>query len=218
MKSTLVLVTPPEAEPVTLEEARAHLRVDPFGQPAAHPDDELIAGLITAARQRLDGAVAAGMANTGWLGRALVTQTWDLLLPAFPRWGITIPLPPLQEVVHVKYLDGAGEEQTLADSPAEYLVNPGEPAVLIPLVGGCWPVTLDAGYGRTDVVRVRFIAGYPPVDSPEDLAGNVPAPIKSAIKIMVEDLYANRGEQVVGTIASSMKTVDALLFPYRMHW
>lgn len=221
MKGKLVLVEAPAVEPITLEEARQHLRLDPFGAPATHPDDSLVQALITAARQQLDGAVAVGSECTGWLGRALVAQTWDFLLPAFPS-AICLPQPPLLELVHIKYLDGAGTEQTLADSPAEYVVNPGEPALIVPAFaegGYCWPATLDPGYGRTDVVRVRFRAGFPASDdSPVDLAAHVPQPIKAAIKLMVEDLYSNRGQVVVGTIVANTKAAESLLFPYRMRW
>ena len=41
----------PSTEPVTLAEARAHLRLDTFGSPPAHPEDDLISLYISAARQ-----------------------------------------------------------------------------------------------------------------------------------------------------------------------
>lgn len=74
-----VRVTPPAEPPVSLEEAKAHLRVD-FGD-----DDLYVAGLIEAATAHLDGW-------SGILGRALVTQTWRQDLCGFPRDGV-IRLP-----------------------------------------------------------------------------------------------------------------------------
>jgi len=69
---SLTLNTPPAAEPVTLADAKAHLKVD------STDDDALIASLITAARARAE-----------WhTGRALVTQSWTLWLDAWPQRGI----------------------------------------------------------------------------------------------------------------------------------
>ena len=64
-----VLVTAPAAEPLTLAEAKLHLRVDDTA------DDALIGALITAARQHAEHDTR----------RALVTQTWKLALDASPR-------------------------------------------------------------------------------------------------------------------------------------
>ncbi|HEY0282981.1 MAG TPA: head-tail connector protein, partial [Rhizomicrobium sp.] len=84
---SLTLVTPPAAEPVTLAEAKAHLKVD------TSADDALITSLIVAARARAE-----------WhSGCAFVTQSWTLWLDAWPRNGLVeIPLPPLQSVTQVR--------------------------------------------------------------------------------------------------------------------
>ena len=80
----LTLTTPPAVEPVTLAEAKAHLKID------TTDDDALITALIPAARARAE-----------WhTGRALVTQGWTLWLDAWPDI-IAIPLPPLQAVASV---------------------------------------------------------------------------------------------------------------------
>ena len=124
----LKLITPPSGEPLTLAEARAHLRLDVSGSPPSSPDDALLTTLITLARQNFDG-------RDGWIGRALMTQTYDLLLDGFPgnhmfdylyrgqphfRMGrhrreeaISIPLPPLQSVASIKYVDTNGVLQTM---------------------------------------------------------------------------------------------------------
>src|SRR5262245_18579900 len=111
----LKLITPP-ADLISLAEAKAHLRVD-------HDDDDAtITFLISAATQYAD-------ARTGWLGRALMSQTWDLVVDAFPTstrccWpvapvtvssaaAIQIPWPPLETVSSVKYLDADGVQQTM---------------------------------------------------------------------------------------------------------
>src|SRR5678809_194962 len=106
----LELITPPEETPVTLEEAKAHLRID-------HDDDDVyVQGLIDAATGMVDG-------RYGSLGRALEPQTWELVLDRFPCWPyhICIPLPPLLSVDSITYTDGDDVEQTI-DS-ADYEVD-----------------------------------------------------------------------------------------------
>jgi uncharacterized phiE125 gp8 family phage protein len=67
---SLVLVTAPTAEPVTLAQVKAQLRI------TVTTYDDLLNALITAVRMHLEG-------RDGWLGRALLQQTWDLKLDCF---------------------------------------------------------------------------------------------------------------------------------------
>lgn len=196
--SRLTLITPPEAEPISLIEARLHLKLDATGSPATHPDDTLVTALIAAVRQHLDG-------DMGLLERALVTQTWELTIDEFPEDEFRVPLPPLQSIVSIKYDDPAGAEQTV--SPDDYVVDLiSEPAWVLPVTGATWPDTYDT----VNAVRVRFTAGY-------GVASAVPAPIKSAMLLMLGDLYENRQETIIGTISSQLpRGVDALLSPYRV--
>lgn len=74
-------ITPPAIEPVTLEEAKQHLRVD------GNEEDSLIAALITAARQKAED----------YTRRAFITQTWELALDS--ACGVLhLPRPPVQTV------------------------------------------------------------------------------------------------------------------------
>lgn len=187
----LKLITPAAEEPVSLDEAKHHLRVD------HSDDDDLIALYIAASRQDIDG-------RDGWLGRALVSQTWELSLDRFPRAEIQLPFAPLQSVVSIKYYAPNGIEQTV--SVGDYEVDAAsEPGWVIPGTSG-WPSTLDA----INAVRVRFIAGYGD-------AADVPAPIKAAVLLRVGDLYANREAQMVGATGHVLNpTLQALLQPYRV--
>lgn len=197
---TLRLITAPEVMPVSLAELKQHLRVN-------HDDeDELIEALGNAATQYADG-------KDGWLGRALVPQTWELVLDEFPSTEILIPLPPLISVISVAYDDGDGIEQTV--SSADYTVdNTSEPGWVIPNSDFEWPTTLEA----VNAVRVRFIAGYEESDdSPVDMASGVPQSIKSAIKLLVGTMYAHRESVIVGVSAIEMPwATEALLRPYRV--
>jgi len=194
------LIAAPAVEPISLVEAKAHLRVD-------HTDDDaLIAIYIQAARAYVDG-------KDGFLGRALVTQTWELVLDEFPTDEVRIPLPPLQSIESIKYDDGAGDEQIF--DPASYFVdNVSDPyGWVVPVTSG-WPSTFDA----INAVRIRFVAGYSPTtDSPPNLTSNIPASIKAAMLLHIGSLYSYRENVVVGLITSKLPFAsEQLLRPYRV--
>ena len=91
-------IAAPAAEPISLATAKAHLRVTHAAE------DTLIPLYISAAVSKLDG-------KDGLLGRAMITQDWQLSLDSFPCDGvIELPLPPLQEVTFVKYFDADNAE------------------------------------------------------------------------------------------------------------
>jgi uncharacterized phiE125 gp8 family phage protein len=208
---SLKIVAAPENDPITLAQAKAHLRVD-------HSDDDtLIEALIAAATQYCDGP-------HGFLGRALIQQTWDLYLDEFPSWrgsgfyrnrryghAIEIPLPPLISVAGVFYLDTAGDEHEI--DAASYVVDPiSEPGRVVPARGACWPTVCD-----TNAVRVRFTAGY--VDATNSPAtDNVPKPIYAGMLLYIGDLYANRETMLTGQRAAAVTlpwAAEQLLRPYR---
>ena len=82
---SLQLISPPAIEPVTLDEAKAHLKVD------TTDDDTLITSLIAAARIRAE-----------WLTRrAFITQSWMLWRDRWPCHRFEIPLPPLQNLTSI---------------------------------------------------------------------------------------------------------------------
>lgn len=178
----------PAVLPLTLAQAKQHLRV------VDSDEDDIIAMYLAAATDYADG-------ETGFLGRALVTQTWRLTLDTFPATtidseaAIKIPLPPLQSVQAVLYDNPDGLEQTV--SPDDYFVDTeSEPGWIAPVSGAAWPTTLDA----INAVRIEFVAGYDPsTDSPPDLAANVPASIKQAILLMTGSMFKDR-EEVVAPI------------------
>lgn len=182
-------------QPLTLAETKAHLKVE------GTDEDNLIQLYLDAATAYCDGF-------HGFLGRALVTQTWRLTVDEFPTAEIKIPLPPLQSVTSVKYDDPAGVEQTM--DPADYYVDTAsEPGWIIPVATAAWPTPLDA----FNAVRVEFVAGYAPTtDSPPDLRANIPANIKAGILLIIGNMHEHREENIVGLIANKLPFgADALL-------
>ena len=186
----LQLITPPAEEPVSLIEAKLHLRVE-FDE-----DDTLIASLISAARQAAETLT----------GRQFTTARWKLVLDGFPRGAIALAKCPVQSVVAVNYQDMNSMVQTMPAST--YTVDTAcEPGRITPVFGQIWPVCLP----QIGVVRVTFDAGY-------GAAAQVPDGIKSWIKLRVGSLYAHREEMAVlsrGRI-DPLPFVAGLLDPYRV--
>lgn len=200
----LIQIQKPAVGPVTLEEARAHCRIDADGSPASHPDDALVTSLIAAATQFIDGP-------HGLLSRCIVTQTWELVLDRFPSGAIGIPLPPLQSVESITYLNADGDSVVIPENG--YSVdNARQPGYVLPGPDG-WPQVGD----YINAVRIRFVAGYAPEGSPIDYRANVPQAIKQAILLIVGHWYENREDVIVGQMPMKVPmAADALLFPYRI--
>ncbi|MBL4839392.1 MAG: hypothetical protein JKY47_01010 [Thalassospira sp.] len=185
-----------------MEDARVyeHLRVPVSGSPAAPEDKDLIAIYRDGVQSHLDGI-------DGILGRALITQTWQMKLPRFPQrsCAIRLPLPPLQTVSAIEYIDDDGDEITL-DSGLYQVVNRGKyPSHIVPAYSQTWPSTRDV----PDAVTVTFVAGY------GNAADDVPAAIRNAGLLLIGDLYEHREAQSVDFEIHQNKTVDWLLSPFR---
>jgi len=176
----------PASTPVSLVEAKAHLRVD-------HSDDDtLITGLIAAATDHLDG-------YTGILGRAIITQTWR---QDFYRFSpqMRLPLHPVASVSSVTYYDGDNVQQTLSENIYELLADGAGPYIARK-ADQTWPGTKN----REAAVAATFIAGE----------ATAPAAIKTAILLMVAHLYENREAVAEGGFEALPLAVDALTAPYR---
>jgi uncharacterized phiE125 gp8 family phage protein len=190
----LKLITAPTVEPISLTEAKEHLRI-------SHSDEDNIISLyIRAARQYVEGPY-------GYLGRALVTQTWDLILDEFPDNEIKIPLPPLQAVSSVNYFDATGTELTVSTDDY-YVDTASDPGWIVPV--DSWPTgVLDA----VNSVRIRFVAGYPvTADSPPSLTGNIPFNIRAGMLLLIGNLFENREENVAGVVVNKLPFGAQMLF------
>ena len=135
---SLALISGPTAEPITLAEARAQVRVSD-----AYSDAQL-AALMFAAREWAQG----------YTRRQLVTQTWDYHLHCFPM-EIRLPIGPVQSITSIKYYDTSNVQQTL--STAYYqsdLVS------VVPRICEAYNYEWPDTYDRYNAVTVRFVAGY----------------------------------------------------------
>jgi len=190
---SLTIVTPPAEEPVTLTEAKNHLRVD------LSDDDSLISALIVAAREHAEAITR----------RAFITQTLKLSMDAFPanNGPIYVPMPPLQSVNSLKYFDTDGMEQTLTEGTDFLVDNESEPGRITPAPDTGWPATQN----RPNAVSVEFVAGFGD-------ASKVPQGIKQAILLMVGHWYENREAVTMqGNNAGELPmAVDSLLMMHRI--
>ncbi len=189
------VITPPTVEAITLEEAHLHLRLDVYDSPPAHPDDPLILGLISAAREWAEK----------FTGRSIGERLLELGLDRFPHlhhgrdWlhvprpgmplarhpmAIELPGGPVNALDHLIYTDAAGVDQTMVGLQLDTYQ---EPARVLPPISTCWPSTQV----RMGAVRVRYWAGYGSADdSPSKTP--LPTPIKQAMLLVIGHLYENR--------------------------
>jgi len=184
------IVTVPAAEPISTAEAKSHLRVE-------HADDNtLIDSLVVAARQKVE--------HDTW--RALVTQTWDYFLDAFPVSAdspIVVPRAPLASVTTVKYTDADGSTVTTLNAANYYVDTASEPGRIQLQDGEVWPADeLRPANG----VEVRFVAGY-------GAAGDVPQALKQLIYLLVGHWYENREASI-----SEVSITDVPLAYWALMW
>ncbi len=183
----LVIATAPTVEPVSLEDAKMHLKVDEAYE------NTLLNALIITAREMCEQI----------LNRALITQTWDMYLDAFPEI-IEVPKPPLASVTYIKYYDTDGNLQTWTAS--EYSVDTySKPGKIQPAYSESYPSVRAI----PNTINVRFVAGYGAA------ATDVPYPIKAAILLMIADLFEDRGVTSYKKYLSD-ETIMRLLYPFRI--
>lgn len=181
----LTLLSAPASEPVTLAQAKLHLRID-----HEEEDDYLNDIIIPSARQRVERETH----------RALISQQWRLTLDAFPDGAVHVPLPPLISVDAITYLDPDGDSQTLS-SALYRVVTTGSPGRIVPTYGYYWPSTRDIA----GAVTVDYTAGY----------ASIPGAIISAILLLVGHLYENREAVTIAEAGSALPlSVQWLLEPY----
>jgi hypothetical protein len=224
------IVTQPQEEPVDLDLAKSHLRLE-----TELDDDYLESLLIPAARQYIE--------RVCW--RGLLLQTWELQLGGFrgpdrldmtPDWRSSTPsfvgpmslanwtrgdvrgrFEPYLELprghlasspnVTITYLDANGASQPLASSVyrAEGAGNDEMEGRIWLARGQQWPAT-DSQF---DAVKVQYQVGW-------DSADQVPAPIRQAILVVLAQMYEHRTPEIDGRLSEAEFTSTRLCSPYRL--
>lgn len=182
----------PLVTPVSLAEAKAHLRV-------THSDeDAVITGLIEAATSHFDGH--------GELGRAMITQTWAQWVNQAPGW-VRLRMGPFLSLVSVEYYDTDNALQTATLSDFE-IWRDGDFVTLKPKKDFTWP----EAYTRPDAIKITYTAGFGGAGS------DVPQSIRHAILLTVGHLFENREASTDVRKEALPMAVEALISNHRVGW
>lgn len=187
---TLVLITGPSSEPISVEAMRGFLRI------SHEEENTLLENLITAARQFVEA----------FCRRCLMTQIWRLYCDTWPKNGVvTFPLLPLHAVQSLVVYDAQGLPSTLHEGD-DFILLTQKMTNQLRILKGRGGFTSERG------PEITCAVGYG--SSAED----VPAPLLLAIRMLVAHWYENRagerGDSVMGTTQPAGLT--ALLFPFRV--
>lgn len=179
-----ILLTPPAAEPLSLADAKAFLRAD------TGDDDALIAALLGAARQHIEALTR----------RALLLQTWRLVLDAWPRDGRIVPrIGPLKSLSAARIYDAAGNAHAL--DVVQFVVDGAGNAIAAPSFALPVPGRAFAG------IELDVICGY-------GAAGDVPAGLIQALRMLLAHWFDNRVTRPDDSRIPA--DVAALLAPHRL--
>lgn len=204
MNYMLNLIKAPVSEPITLNDVQGQIRVTDLSD-----ESNTIDIYIEAVRQQAESITR----------RAFITQQWELLIDKFPTSNteIEIPLPPLQKIDSITYIDSNGIEQTFTDfktnAPKHDKCQKGS---IVPTYGNVWPVARDEKFA----VSIKFTCGYGPIG--EDTATKVPKAILQWMLLNVANLYSNRetieiaNANRIGSVDLTKTLCDGLIADFRI--
>ena len=202
---SLVLTAAPAVEPVSLADARAHLRVD------GTAEDAFISSLIITSRLHIEAA----------LGLALINQSWTWTIDAwpgvagveFPVWslspldrisrrdfdvGVALPMRPVRTIDQIRIKAADGTPTVLA--PQRYVLDgTSHPARLLPTLQA-----LPNPGQPVQGIQIDFTAGF------SAAASDVPAPIRLALQMLVAHWFENREPVLSGERAAAIRIPDTV--------
>ena len=162
-----IQTSPPFTEPVTLSEAKAHLRV-------THNDDDAYIGtLIKTARQSIEAQTGLG----------LISQGWSAFRDGWPDMGvIELPLAPVLDVVDIKVYGDDGTPAVI--DPSHYYEDKvSRPARIILRGSRNWVAPGRVANGIEILLTIGFVT--------------VPEPLREALLQLVAHWYQTRGDETV---------------------
>tara|TARA_R100000781_G_scaffold101170_1_gene64649 strand:- start:892 stop:1548 length:657 start_codon:yes stop_codon:yes gene_type:complete len=201
------ITTAPTVEPITLQEAKEHLRLDDSA------DERILQRYIETARRFAEE----------YTKRSLSQQTISFFADAYDELAdplfegvktgpylnyyknyIVLPRPPVISVTSVSTFADDDTETTFAAS--KYFVdNVREPARVVLRLGESFPTALRVA----NAIKVVYSAGYSSVY-------DIPEPIRIGILQHVAHLYEHRGD-MYDAITPFPKQLKSLYAPYVVH-
>jgi uncharacterized phiE125 gp8 family phage protein len=194
----LVTITAPSYEPLSITSVE-----DALGIPTGTANTRLTA-LIKEARMWAEGQT----------GRALMAQTRELRMDAFPDSPFQIDCAPVRSITSFKYLDDDGTETSLTENTDfVFLADTTTPACGRPTIalayGKSWP-TFTA-YPILPV-RLRFACGYSvSTDNEATQQAAVPQAIKEAMYRYIRYVYDHSDlSEVIATRGADPEVLDRI--------
>jgi uncharacterized phiE125 gp8 family phage protein len=193
---SLILITPPAAAPISIQEIRAQCRVDDASE------DALLMAYVRAATDAVEQMT----------GLRLIDQTWEYAIDAFPeRCGwIRLPLAPLLALTSIVYLDAQGVAQTLPVTT--YLLGglgSTTPARIILAPNQTWP----SNWHGVGSVIIRFRAGW--IDH-----NGAPEALRQAVMMLAAYWFSQREAAAIGPDSGPVSHIPfgvrELVEPYRI--
>lgn len=180
----LLLTAPPLAEPVSLAEAKAHLRI------THNDDDAYVSALIVAARRAIEQRTSL----------RLLQQGWSLFLDQWPQAKVaSLHLSPVMEIDDIITY---GEDDTPAVfDPAHYYLDAASRPARAVLRDDRLP---PRGGRAINGIEIRFKAGFgtSPASVPQDL--------KQALLLTLAHWFSHRGDgEAASPPLSALATCDS---------
>lgn len=184
---TPIALTPPAAEPVSLDEAKLFLRLD------HDEEDQLLGTLITAARLVIEAAS----------GRIMIDQSWRIILDRWPAGGeFRLPLSPVASLIEARVYDPLGIAQPVA--AAALALDKADDPPLLHIVGA----VPEIGRPRA-AIEIDVVAGFGATGEA------VPAPLRQAVLRLTARWFELRGDVVSRDAVGLPAEIRALVAPFR---
>ncbi len=188
---------PPSVEPLTLSEAKLHLKV------LTTNEDTLITNMIKAAREEVEN----------YCNISLVEQTIAESFPCFPvaenyntLSSLWLSVSPLISIDSISYIDTDGASQGLATTVYD-LDDKQQPGKVTLKYNQTWPSTAKI----ENAVTVTYKAGY------GNTAADVPNAIKQAMLLIITNWFEKRADDPQTPFTRKISNAQWLLDKYRVN-